>query len=106
MMKSEHWPYDVRYSPLVGIITGFAAVSSASIFIRCTQREAPSLVIAAARLTLASLILVPLRFTSVCLRPMSRSGATPCLERRLFFQRLDRAKAEQDRQIVNDLQAT
>lgn len=46
--------------PLAGILLGIAAVSSASIFIRYAQREAPSLVIAAARLTLASLILAPL----------------------------------------------
>ena len=47
--------------PIVGIIIGIAAVSSASILIRFAQgEEAPSLVIAAARLTLASLILVPL----------------------------------------------
>ena len=46
--------------PLLGIVTGIAAVSSAAIFIRYAQREAPSLVIAAARLTLASLILAPI----------------------------------------------
>jgi drug/metabolite transporter (DMT)-like permease len=46
--------------PFLGIVTGIAAVSSASIFIRYAQREAPSLVIAAARLTLASLILAPM----------------------------------------------
>ncbi len=46
--------------PIVGIATGIAAVSSASIFIRYAQREAPSLVIAAARLALASLILAPI----------------------------------------------
>ena len=50
-------------SPLAGIVIGIAAVSSASILIRFAQREAPSLVIAAARLTLASLILVPLAWT-------------------------------------------
>jgi drug/metabolite transporter (DMT)-like permease len=49
--------------PIVGIVTGIAAVSSASIFIRYAQHEAPSLVIAAARLTLASLILVPFALT-------------------------------------------
>jgi drug/metabolite transporter (DMT)-like permease len=49
--------------PIVGIITGIAAVSSASILIRFAQREAPSLVIAAARLTLASLVLAPLALT-------------------------------------------
>jgi len=49
--------------PIVGIIIGIAAVSSASIFIRFAQREAPSLVIAAARLTLSALILAPLALT-------------------------------------------
>jgi len=49
--------------PIVGILIGIAAVSSASIFIRFAQREAPSLVIAAARLALTSLILVPLALT-------------------------------------------
>jgi drug/metabolite transporter (DMT)-like permease len=49
--------------PLLGIVTGIAAVSSASILIRYAQREAPSLVIAAARLTLASLILAPMALT-------------------------------------------
>lgn len=39
---------------------GIAAVSTASVFIRNAQAEAPSLVIAAYRLTLASLILIPL----------------------------------------------
>ena len=46
--------------PIVGIATGIVAVSSASIFIRYAQREAPSLVIAATRLALASLILAPI----------------------------------------------
>ena len=49
--------------PFLGIVTGIAAVSSASILIRYAQREAPSLVIAAARLTLASLILAPMALT-------------------------------------------
>jgi len=49
--------------PLLGIVVGIAAVSSASILIRFAQREAPSLVIATARLTLASLILAPLALT-------------------------------------------
>jgi drug/metabolite transporter (DMT)-like permease len=42
---------------------GIAAVSSASIMIRYAQRQAPSLVIAAARLTLSSLVLVPWALT-------------------------------------------
>ncbi len=49
--------------PILGILVGIAAVSSASILIRFAQREAPSLAIAAARLTLASLILMPLALT-------------------------------------------
>jgi drug/metabolite transporter (DMT)-like permease len=49
--------------PIVGIVIGIAAVSSASILIRFAQREAPSLVIAAGRLTLASLALGPLALT-------------------------------------------
>jgi len=45
------------------IITAILAVSTASIFIRFAQREAPSLVIAALRLTVASLILAPVALT-------------------------------------------
>ena len=48
-------------SPAIAIPFGILAVSTASIFIRYAQADgAPSLVIAAARLTLASLILAPL----------------------------------------------
>ena len=43
--------------PYLGLATGIVAVSFASIFIRLA--EAPSLVIAAGRLTIASLILAP-----------------------------------------------
>ena len=45
------------------IIFAILAVSTASIFIRFAQREAPSLVIAALRLTFASLILAPIAIT-------------------------------------------
>lgn len=45
------------------ILGAILAVSTASIFIRFAQREAPSLVIAAFRLTFASLILAPLALT-------------------------------------------
>jgi drug/metabolite transporter (DMT)-like permease len=45
------------------IITAILAVSTASIFIRFAQRDAPSLVIAALRLTFASLILAPVALT-------------------------------------------
>jgi len=45
------------------ILLAILAVSTASIFIRKAQEEAPSLIIAAGRLTLASLILAPITFT-------------------------------------------
>jgi drug/metabolite transporter (DMT)-like permease len=46
--------------PLAIIAFGILAVSTASIFIRFAQGEAPSLVIAAYRLTLAALIIAPI----------------------------------------------
>lgn len=46
--------------PLLAIVFALAAVSTASIFIRYAQQDAPSLVIAAGRLTVASLVLLPL----------------------------------------------
>jgi drug/metabolite transporter (DMT)-like permease len=45
--------------PALAIFFGILAVSTASIFIRYAQAEAPSLVIAAYRLTLAALLLAP-----------------------------------------------
>jgi drug/metabolite transporter (DMT)-like permease len=50
-------------SPLIAILFGILAVSTASIFIRFAQVEVPSLVIAAWRLTIASIILVPIAVT-------------------------------------------
>jgi drug/metabolite transporter (DMT)-like permease len=48
-------------SPQVGLVFGLFAISTASILIRFAQRDgAPSLVIAAYRLTFASLLLLPL----------------------------------------------
>ncbi len=47
----------------IAILIAILAVSTASIFIRFAQREAPSLVIAALRLTFASLILAPVALT-------------------------------------------
>ncbi|HWQ05275.1 MAG TPA: DMT family transporter [Longilinea sp.] len=44
------------------LVIGILAVSSASILIRIAQQEAPSLVIAAYRLTIASLVLLPITF--------------------------------------------
>ncbi|MEW6716127.1 MAG: DMT family transporter [Chloroflexota bacterium] len=52
-----------RYLLPFAILIAILAVSTASIFIRFAQREAPSLVIAAYRLTLASLVLAPLALT-------------------------------------------
>jgi drug/metabolite transporter (DMT)-like permease len=52
-------PKQPPVSPIIAIIFGILAVSTASIFIRYAQEEAPSLVIAAWRLTVASMVLVP-----------------------------------------------
>ncbi|MBI3158536.1 MAG: DMT family transporter [Chloroflexi bacterium] len=46
--------------PVISIIVGIAAVSTASLLIRLAQNEASSLTIAAIRLSLASLVLIPL----------------------------------------------
>ncbi len=53
----------LRFFLPLGLLTAILAVSTASIFIRFAQREAPSLVIAALRLTFASLMLSPLALT-------------------------------------------
>ena len=45
--------------PRIVLIVGILAVSTASLFIRFAQREAPSLVVAAYRLAIASLLLTP-----------------------------------------------
>ncbi len=55
-MSATHRP---PVSPLLAIPFGILAVSTASIFIRYAQRDAPSLVIAAYRLSLATLVLLP-----------------------------------------------
>lgn len=49
--------------PLLVLAIGILAVSTASIFIRSAQEYAPSLVIAAYRLTIASLVLAPIAMT-------------------------------------------
>lgn len=49
--------------PLLVLAMGILAVSTASIFIRYAQQDVPSLVIAAWRLTLATLILAPIAYT-------------------------------------------
>ena len=48
------------FPPLLAILFGILAVSTAAIFIRSAQEYAPSLVIAAYRLSLATLLLFPL----------------------------------------------
>lgn len=56
----------VKYPPVPPIIVisfGILAVSTSAIFIRYAQKEASSLVIAAYRLTIASLILLPITIT-------------------------------------------
>lgn len=65
-----------RHSTLtLGLLAGILAASTAAIFIRFAQHEgAPSIVIAAARLTIASLILAPFALTHYrsALRRLSR----------------------------------
>lgn len=46
-------------SPYLGLLLGIGAVSTASLFIRLAQGEAPSFVIAAGRLTIAAVVLIP-----------------------------------------------
>ena len=48
------------YAPRLALVLGIAAVSSGSIFARFAQADAPSLVVAAFRLSLAVLLLLPL----------------------------------------------
>jgi drug/metabolite transporter (DMT)-like permease len=53
-----------RSTLTLGLLAGILAVSTASIFIKFAQHEgAPSIVIAAARLTIASLVLAPIALT-------------------------------------------
>ncbi len=53
-----------RATLTLGLLAGVAAVSTAAIFIRFAQQEgSPSIVIAAARLTIASLVLAPYALT-------------------------------------------
>ncbi len=52
-------PVKPAFPPVAGLVIGILAVSTASLLIRYAQQDAPSLVIAAARLALAVLILAP-----------------------------------------------
>lgn len=49
----------IKIPPFLGLFFGILAVSTASIFIRYAQAQAPSLVIAAGRLSIATLLLSP-----------------------------------------------
>jgi drug/metabolite transporter (DMT)-like permease len=53
---------DIQTRPLLVVLLGILAVSTASIFIRQAQQEAPSLVVAAYRLSLATLGLLPFAY--------------------------------------------
>jgi drug/metabolite transporter (DMT)-like permease len=55
----EHRTPSPRLSPLLILFFGILVVSTASVFIRFAQEEASSIVIAAYRLTVAALILLP-----------------------------------------------
>ncbi len=57
---TEHHP---PISPYLGMAVGVVVVSTAALAIRYAQREAPSLSIAAWRLTLAALVLAPIALT-------------------------------------------
>ncbi len=55
MQNSQNPPFP----PILGMSLGVLAASTAALFIRFAQQDAPSLVIAAYRLTLATLIIIP-----------------------------------------------
>jgi drug/metabolite transporter (DMT)-like permease len=76
-----------RVNPLFVLGFGILAVSSASIFVRYAQETAPSLVIAAWRLSLAALILTPLtlRRDRPVLRALRREELTLALFSGLFL---------------------
>lgn len=59
MSKNHDQPKKPPIPPVLVVIFGILAVSTASVFIRYAQAEAPSLVIAAWRLTIATLVLLP-----------------------------------------------
>ena len=73
----------------LAIFIAILAVSTASIFIKLAQKDAPSLVIAAVRLSLASLILIPATFHSANnraqLKNMTRGDWTLAILSGLFL---------------------
>lgn len=52
-----------QFSPVAVLLIGILAVSTASLFIRFAQKDVPSIVIAAGRMTIAALILCPFVIT-------------------------------------------
>ncbi|QRN83915.1 DMT family transporter [Chloroflexota bacterium] len=62
-----------QHHPVLATLAGIIFVSTASLFIRFAQAEASSLVIAAARLTVASLVLVPMALIRNKKRPVHLS---------------------------------
>ena len=58
-MGSKDETTERRFTPIIGLFLGILAVSTASLFIRFAQVEVPSIVIAAGRLTIATLVLAP-----------------------------------------------
>ncbi len=60
---SEKRDSEKSYQPMIATSLGILFVSTASIFIRFAQQEASSIVIAAIRLLVASLVLVPISLT-------------------------------------------
>lgn len=62
VMHADSTSTKVSTRPLMVVMAGILAVSTASIFIRQAQQEAASLVVAAYRLGLASLILLPFAY--------------------------------------------
>src|SRR4030066_1487865 len=83
-MKSPKRP---PIPPIVAILFGILAVSTSSLFIRFAQEEVPSLVIAAWRLTIAALILVPIAATrhKTELLGLSRQGLVLALLSGIFL---------------------
>ena len=77
----------VRIAVPLAMFTAILAVSTSSVFIRFAQRDAPSLVIAALRLTFATLILAPLAITRHRqeLRSLTRSDVLLGLVSGLFL---------------------
>jgi drug/metabolite transporter (DMT)-like permease len=78
----------MSWRPYAALLTGVIAVSFAAIFIRLAQgAEAPSLVLAAARLTVATLVLTPLVLRRHCveLQKVTRRDATWAVLSGLFL---------------------